>query len=95
MQDAALVGVVDGPRHRGHQPRQAPLALPRLFRGLPRGESPVLPALRQAAAFHQFHAEVMPALMFADFVDWHNVRMIEVGSRLGFLAKALDLGGGG
>ena len=43
--------------------------------------------LGQAAPFDQLHAEVMLTLVFADFVDRHDVRMIEVGRRLGLLAE--------
>jgi hypothetical protein len=31
--------------------------------------------------------------MFADFVDGHNMRMIETGSRLGLAAETLHLAG--
>ena len=54
----------------------------------------VLPEARQfileAAAVDQLHAEEMLAFVLADFVDLHDVRVIEVARRLGLLAKPLD-----
>ncbi len=47
--------------------------------------------LCQAAALDQIHAEVLPAVVGADFVDRHDVWVIELGRSGGFLAKALHL----
>ena len=38
----------------------------------------LLHSLRQAAALHQLHAEVVPSLVLPDFVDGHDVGMIEM-----------------
>ena len=84
MQDAAQVGVVD---RTGHQRQQ----LNRLARLV----EVVADMLFQTAPLDQFHAEIVAALAFANFVDGDDVRMIEPGSRLGFDAKAADGVGGG
>jgi hypothetical protein len=45
--------------------------------------------LRQAAAFQEAHAEVLLALVVADFVDGDDVRMFKAGRGFGFGAEAL------
>src|SRR5262245_36829902 len=51
-------------------------------------------ALPQRAALHQFHAEEMVALLFANLEDRNDVRMIELGGSLGLDTKAADVRGG-
>src|SRR5262249_24595910 len=48
--------------------------------------------LRQAAALHQPHREVVPAGVLAHVVDRHNVRVIQGGDQAGLVAEALDVG---
>src|SRR5262249_53118987 len=45
--------------------------------------------LGYAAVLNQFHAEVVPAVVLADLVNGHDVRMIEVGDGSRFGAEAL------
>ena len=46
--------------------------------------------IAEATPFDQLHAEIMLPLMLADFVDRHDVRMVEVGGRLGLGMEPLD-----
>ena len=48
--------------------------------------------VRQTAAFGQLHREELLAIVLADLVDGQDVRMVEVGGRLGFLAKTQHVG---
>jgi hypothetical protein len=50
----------------------------------------VTPATPQVRSFHQAHAEIVLALVFANFVDRHDVRMGEAGRRFGFGFEPLD-----
>jgi hypothetical protein len=52
-------------------------------------ERPFPHASRQGAAFDEGHREVVLALEFADFVDWHYAGMIELGRRFCFRVKAI------
>src|SRR5207247_7681235 len=45
----------------------------------------------QLSAVDEFHAEVAGTLAFADFVYWYDARMIQVGGRLGFPTKPLQM----
>ena len=45
-------------------------------------------AVLQRRAFHEFHRNKRLAVVFADFVDGANIRMIQGGSRLGFALEA-------
>src|SRR5262245_2299484 len=65
MQQAALVGEVDGPADRRKETHFVPEVAPRLT--------------RKGAALDEAHGVVLPALVLADFVDRHDVRMIQVG----------------
>ena len=49
----------------------------------------------ERATFDQLHAVEVLALMFSNFVDGHDVRMIETRRGLGFESKALHLNGRG
>src|SRR5262249_22528742 len=49
-------------------------------------------SLGQAAVLDQFHAEITLALVLANLVDGHNVRMVETGGCLSFGTKALHFG---
>ena len=84
VEDAALVGMVDGPRYLS----QSPGRLPR------RVHHPVEPPI-EASAVEQSHAEVMVALMLAHLVDRHDVRVVEVGHGLGLDAEPVDIGRAG
>jgi hypothetical protein len=77
MQHAALVREVDRPCHGRHQ-----------MRGAIRIANQVGDCRGQAAALDQLHGEVVLALVFADLVDGQDVRMVEIGRRLGFPVKA-------
>ncbi len=77
MKQLPLVRVMHRPRHRGQKLCRFPWIV------LEAIESVV-----QAAALHQLHAEEMLAVMLADFIDGHNVGMIEVARGLGFLVEA-------
>ena len=84
VEDAALVGVVDGPCDRRHQPcRGARISAESLdLRG-------------QVAAVDELHAEVVVAVVLADFVDRHDVRVVEVRGGLGLEPEALQVVGSG
>ena len=79
MQDAALMGMVHGAGDRRHQPGRGAEVLPEAGQ-----------LILEAAAVDQLHAEEVLALVLADLVDRHDVRVVEVGRRLGLLAKPLD-----
>jgi hypothetical protein len=79
VQDAALMGVMHRPRHRGDE----------LDRRTLLGE--VLDAPRQRTAVDQFHAEEGLAVLFADLVNGHDVGVIEVGCLFRLGAKPLPV----
>ncbi len=84
MQDAALMGMVDGLGNDGDDAgRRAGI-------GGKIGEP-----LVEAAARDQLHAEEMPPLVPADLVDRHNVRVVELRDGLGLILKPQQLGFGG
>ena len=88
MQDAALMGVMDRSGHRRQQRAafRCSAMLAARTRSLP------CPFRRcQAAPLDQLHAEEVLAFVFADLIDGHDVRMIQVGGGLGFGAKALHV----
>ena len=68
--------VMDGPRHARQQPRRG-LAVLEIMRNL----------LSQTAALDQLHAEEVLAFVFTDFVNGHDIRVIQVGGGLGFGMK--------
>ena len=76
VQDAPLVRMVDGPGDRGHR-----------LRGSLGSGGGFRQPLGEAAALDQLHREVAEALVLADLVDRHDVRVVEVGDRLGLEAK--------
>ena len=82
VQDAAFVSVMDRAGHGRHQPR-----------GRARVVGVTLDMVGQVAAFNQFHAEVVVAFVFADLVDRHDMRMIQVRGRFGFQAEAMQIAG--
>ncbi len=81
VQNAPLVRIMHRPRHGRQQPP-----------GRPEVRRKARPVGGQAAVFEQLHAEVELTLVFADFVDRHDVRVVQVGDHFGLIAKALDLG---
>ncbi len=81
MEHAALMGVMDGAGERGQEHR-------RLARR--EGRLPVGQPLRQGGALHQLHRQEVPAVVLSDFVDGHDVGMVEAGGGAGFGLKAGD-----
>jgi hypothetical protein len=79
VQDAALVRVVDCPRHLRQQPDAGAQVGAKVRQ--PRGE---------AAAVHQLHGKEVLAGVFADLVDRHDVRVIQPGGRLRLQLEAAD-----
>jgi hypothetical protein len=79
VQDAALVGVVHRPRHRRQQTRRGPRLAQRGRRR------------RQAPPRHQLHAEEVPAVDLSDFVERHDVRVVQRSGRLGLRQEPPDL----
>ncbi len=75
VQDSALVGVlhrVGDCRHQlGRRPRLLEFREP----------------LREISPLDELHAEEATAVLFADVVDRHDIGMIELGDRLGLVAK--------
>ena len=89
MQDAALVGVVNGPRDDGDQPGGALLNCFTAHCPLPAAH-----CQSQTAALDQLHAEIQDRPGGVGRMDGDNVRMIEAGGCFRFIAKALHLGRG-
>jgi hypothetical protein len=83
VEDATLVGVMDGPRDIGHELCHPPGVLPEAGQ-----------LLGEAAPFNQFHAEVMLPVMLTDLIDGYYVRVVKIGRRLGFAPKAPHVGRG-
>lgn len=77
--------MVDCPRHRRHHVCSPPQLAPR--------PSPLAPhpSPSQAAPLDQLHAEEVLAFVFADLVDRHDVRMVQVARCLGFSMKTLHV----
>ena len=80
VQHAALMGVMDRPRHLHHDLGRRPR---------PRGETIEFPG--QAAALEQFHAEVQLPVPLAHLVDRHDPRVVQERHRLGLFAESLLL----
>src|SRR5438128_1079484 len=76
-------------RGRGETQRMHLLLFSALL-GVLRGEI-CLDPLRQAAALNELHAEVMLPFMLSNFVNRHDVRMIQVSRRFGFTVKAMHV----
>ena len=49
--------------------------------------------VRQAAPFYQLQSEKWMAPLLADFINLHDIRMLQAGDGLGFLAEAGDFFG--
>ncbi|MCI0681723.1 MAG: hypothetical protein L0Y71_06440 [Gemmataceae bacterium] len=81
VEDAVLMGVMDRPRHLGQQ-RDRGLRVSDKLRRAP----------RQADAVDQLHAEVVLPFVFTDFIDRHNVRVVEIGRRFRLAMKPFDVG---
>jgi hypothetical protein len=84
VQHAALVRVVNGPRHLHEQTRRLARPLQQARHGR-----------RQVPAVNELHAEVLLAVVLADLVDGDDVGVVERGDGLGLPAEALALLGGG
>ena len=80
MQNARAMGTVNGPRQDRHQQCRRTWIL----------RSPVNP-LGQRRAVHILHGEPRSAPRFAHVKDLHDVRMPELGQRLGLLPEPLPL----
>ena len=80
MQDAALVGVVDGLGDGDHQ-----------LGGGSRAGSALGQHLLEVPPADQLHREVAPAFMLPDLVDRHDVGMIELGDRLHLVLESPQL----
>ncbi len=78
MDDAVLVGVVDGPRECFEQAHRR---LQRL------GIS--VQALNQAAVLDVLQREVRASIRRADVENLHDIGVVQAGDRLGFLPKTL------
>jgi hypothetical protein len=81
VQDAALVGVADHPRHGGQQPGGGPPVV-----------AEAAQVLGQTATFNEPHAEEVLPLVLADLVNGHDVRVVQVGGRFRLHAGALHRG---
>src|SRR5947209_12855436 len=68
---------MDGPTHLDEQVAKPTDGRPWAF-----GEE-----LRETAAGDELHREVLPPVVFADFIDGQNVRVVEVRRRLGLLLE--------
>ena len=79
------MGMVDGAGHHRYHLRRTSVRQPLL--DAPDGKGAALLRLGQARAFDQLHAEEVLAFVFADLVDGHDIRMVEVGSSLGLSIK--------
>src|SRR6185503_10370401 len=88
---ASSVAAEDG-RWRVAPPRSTLLCLRYSPRHLP---SSSLHLLSERSALHPLHAEIVAPLVLADFVDGHNVGMIEHRRSFGFGAKAPHFSGRG
>ena len=60
-----------------------------------RGQWTIPHDLGQRPTGHIVHREEVLAVVFADLVDGHNVRMLQTRNGLGFGLKAFDFGGSG
>ena len=86
VQDAALVRVMDRACNGGHHLCRRAAN----FFAFP-GHLTLGDCLREAAARDQFHAEIRLPVQLADFVDRHDVRMVQAGRGLGFGSEALQI----
>ena len=77
VEDTAPVGMVDGTGERFDQPGRRPRLLWRTR------ELPV-----ETAAVHVFEHQVIHAVLVADFMDLHDVGMLQAGHRFGLGAEA-------
>ena len=82
VDDAAVVGRVDGGRQSFHNPSR-----------LGRGQRRPLEFVGQAAALDEFQRKIRLALTLADLIDLHDVGVLQAGHRFGFAAETLDLTG--
>src|SRR5882724_7183580 len=83
VQNAALVSVVNGFGDGFHPARRSAE-----FRN-PKSE--IRNELGQVFPFHKIHREVVLAIVLADFVNGHYVRMLKLGRRLGLGAEPLHV----
>ena len=88
VEDAALVGVVDGAGDAGDEPGGGGSLAE--GRGLGAGK-----LFSERSPFHELHHEVMAAHGFADFVDGNDVRVFQLRGGLGLGAEAFHFLVGG
>ena len=80
MQQLPLMGVMDRPRRRRHQPgRRLPVV------------AVTLEVCDQAAAFDQLHGEKVQSVVFADLVDRHDIGMVQPRRLVGLLAEMANV----
>src|SRR5262245_14361250 len=79
MDDTVLMGVVHRRGDSSHQ-LSGPAGRERLLAG----QVPQMPA------FDVVHRKILPSFVFSDFVNGHDVRMMQVGGGLSFDAETLD-----
>ena len=82
VQNTALMRVMYGPRHRRQQAGDGAIILLEARQ-----------MLVQTAAFIEGHGEVIPTLMIADLVNFHDFGMVQVRDVLGLGLEAFDLFG--
>src|SRR5438105_2146246 len=68
MEDTALMRIMNGPGQLGDQ-----------FRCMTDRHGFALGDGIELAAVHQSHAEVTGAIALADFINWNDARMVEIG----------------
>ena len=87
MQHAAQVRVMHRLRDGGDEFRRAP-------KPLRAPHSALRVQIREGAAFHQLHAEILLPFVLANFVDGNDVRMVEIRRGFRFGAETLHFRGG-
>jgi hypothetical protein len=84
---------MNGPGHGRHQAGDLDLAQTRLGQGRPIGivrtqQGKIAKTLGQTGADHQPHHQKRIRFMLPDFINWDDVRMIQLGGSLCFAAKS-------
>ena len=85
MQNALLVGIMNGLGEGLHPAGDAPKIDFRTRR--------LLDQSSEVLSFDVVHREIMLSGVLPDFVDGHNVRVLQIGGRLGFGKEPLHAGG--
>jgi hypothetical protein len=77
VQNAPLVGMVHGPGYSRHQ-----------LSSRPKVAVIFLEPFREVSSFDKLHAEKAATALFGDLVNRHDIGVVEMGDRLGLVAKA-------